>query len=87
MDYPGLDLSKMTKEEILEKMRKCQNMIMNSQHNHSLNQSIRGMYEAYEYEYQQRIIQDRREENEKKNPAGVIEIGSIEDISTKNQSE
>lgn len=83
MDYPGLDFSKMSKEEILENMRKCQNMIMNSQHNPSLNQSIRGMYEAYEYEYKERIAKERQEESERSNPAGVIEIGSIEDISSK----
>lgn len=86
MDYPGLDMSKLSKEEILDKMKKCQQMVMNSYHNQSLNDSIRRMLEAYEYEYHQRLAKDIREEDEKKNPAGVIEIGSIEDISNKNKS-
>lgn len=83
MDYPNLDLSNMSKEDLLEKMQKCQSMILNSQHNHSLNSSIRNIYEAYEYEYNQRMAQERFEKNEKENKTTVIEIGSIEDISKK----
>lgn len=64
-------------------MVKCREKLAACQHNPALSQNILTILDAYEYEYRDRQFMERMEKENEKNPPGVINIGTIEEIDNK----
>jgi len=84
MDHPFVDCSELTDEELYEKIQKCQSYLYGEiQCGHArMVDTIRAQLETYEFEFQERMEKKRMAEFEKKNPSGVIEIGTISTVET-----
>lgn len=84
MDHPFIDASELTDEELYKRIQKCQSFLYGEiQSGHSrMVDTIRHQLNTYEFEYQERMATQRFKDYEKKNPSGVIEIGTIEEVET-----
>lgn len=84
MDHPFIDASTLTDEELYKRIQKCQSYLYGEiKCGHAgMVDTIRAQLETYEFEYQERMATKRFKEFEKKNPSGVIEIGTIEKVET-----
>lgn len=83
MLHPFIDVSKLTDDELISRMSKCQQILyaeMGMGHQ-SMMDSARMMLESYQMEWDNRMALKRNAEDLEKNPNGTIEIGTIEDIS------
>jgi hypothetical protein len=89
MFHPFIDCSKLTDDELLKKIQRCQDVAMqaNIAGHVSIYQSAMMQLETYRAEWEERMFRKRMEEDLEKNPPGIIEIGSIQDISPKYKDE
>lgn len=84
MDHPFIDPSDLTDDELQERIQKCQSYLygeIQSGHAKMVN-TIRSQLDTYQFEFQERMATKRFEEFEKKNPSGIIDIGTIETVET-----
>lgn len=86
MDHPFIDCSELSDEELYKRIQKCQSYLYGEiQAGHAgMVDTIRAQLETYEFEFQERIARKRMAEYEKKNPSGVIEIGTISTVDEPN---
>lgn len=84
MDHPFIDCSDLSDEELYKRIQKCQSYLYGEiQAGHAgMVDTIRVQLETYEFEWQERMARKRMEEIEKKNPSGVIDIGTISTYDT-----
>jgi len=84
MDHPFIDPSSLTDDELQERIQKCQAYLYGEiQGGHAkMVDAIRAQLNTYEFEFQERMATRRFDEFEKKNPSGIIEIGTIESVET-----
>lgn len=78
-----MNLSELTEEQLLSKIRKCREALDVMTNNPSFTNSVRQALEQYENEYQERLYMDKVNSDLEKNPPGAIEIGSIQDLNDK----
>lgn len=80
MDHPFISAKKLTDDDLQQKIQRCQTLLyteMNFGHTGMVD-SIRQQLEIYEAEFSERMYVRQYDEFEKKNPDGVIEIGTIQ---------
>jgi len=84
MDHPFIDCSEMTDDELYKQIQKCQSYLYGEiQCGHAgMVDTIRAQLETYTFEFQERIEKRRMAAFEKKNPSGIIEIGTISTVET-----
>lgn len=82
MDHPFIDAQTLTDDELYERIQKCQSYLYGEiQCGHAgMVDTIRAQLGTYEFEFQERMLKKRAAEIEKKNPSGIIEIGTISTI-------
>ena len=84
VDHPFIDATELTNEELQERIQKCQKILYGEiQGGHTgMVDSIRTQLLVYEQEFSERMYIQRFEEFTAKNPDGVIEIGTIQEVKT-----
>lgn len=84
MDHPFIDVSELTDTELQKRIEKCQSYLYGEiQWGHAkMVDTIRAQLDTYQFEFQERMATKRFEEFEKKNPSGIIDIGTIESVET-----
>jgi hypothetical protein len=89
MFHPFIDCSKLSDDELLKKIQRCQDVVMqaNMAGHNSMYQSAMLQLETYRSEWEERMFRKRTEEDLEKNPPGIIEIGTIQDIPSKYKDE
>lgn len=82
VDHPFVDARELTNDELQERIQKCQKILYAEiQCGHTgMVDSIRSQLLVYEQEFSERLYVQRYDEFTAKNPDGVIEIGTIEEI-------
>lgn len=80
--HPGIDLTSVSDEDLMERIMKVRNMWVNSQHNPQMARSISLILDTLENEYHERQQTARFKEENQKRPPGAIEIGTVENISS-----
>lgn len=83
-DHPFINATELTNEELQQRIQKCQRLLYaEMQGGHAgMVDSIRTQLFVYEQEFSERLYVQRYDEFVAKNPDGVIEIGTIEEIKT-----
>jgi len=85
VEHPLMNLKSLSEDQLLENIAKCRRALNAMPNNQSYTDSIWTILESYESEYQERIFMNRMNDDLKKNPAGSIEIGSVENIEDKSE--
>lgn len=82
VDHPFINATELTDEELQQRIQKCQKILHGEiQGGHTgMVDSIRSQLLVYEQEFSERLYIQRFEEITAKNPDGVIEIGTIQEI-------
>jgi len=83
--HPFIDCRKMSDDELLRRIQKCQTIAQqaNASGHGNMYHSALLQLETYRAEWEERMFRKRTEEDLEKNPPGIIEIGTIQDISPK----
>lgn len=86
MFHPFIDTSKLTDDELLRRIQKCQEIAYGSmQYGHSsMVQSAMLQLETYRTAWEERLAQQRIKEDLEKSPPGVVELGTAESKIIKN---
>lgn len=84
VDHPFIDATELTNEELQQRIQKCQRILYGEvQGGHTgMVDSIRSQLLVYEQEFSERLYVQQFEEFTAKNPDGVIEIGTIQEVET-----
>ena len=82
VDHPFIDAKELTNDELQERIQRCQRLLYaETQGGHTgMVDSIRSQLLVYETEFSERLYMQRFDEFEAKNPSGVIEIGTIQEV-------
>lgn len=82
VDHPFINATELTNEELQQRIQKCQRLLYGEmQGGHAgMVDSIRNQLFVYEQEFSERLYVQRFDEFTAKNPDGVIEIGTIEEV-------
>jgi hypothetical protein len=85
MFHPFIDTTKLTDDELLSRIQKCQEVVYSAQQSghHTMFQSAMLQLETYRTAWEERMHMQRFKEEQEKNPNKVIEIGTIEEVPNK----
>ncbi len=80
MDHPFIDATVLTDDELFDAIKKCNNLLYQETHwgHTQMVDTIRASLNVYQLELDERNFRRIHDEEVRKNPDGIIELGKIE---------